>query len=83
MSSSMKLNPTSVAFLAMLPKFDITKLSIEELRRPDPILDVPGPNVTIERIQIPCRTDNHLIQVDVYRPESAGVDEVLPAVVFL
>ncbi|KAI7886851.1 alpha/beta hydrolase fold-domain-containing protein [Mucor mucedo] len=83
MSSSVKLHPISAAFLSTLPKIDFSTVSVEDLRQPDQILDVPSPDVTIERIQIPCRTDNHLIQVDVYRPASINADEVLPAVVFL
>jgi acetyl esterase/lipase len=83
MSSFVKLNPSSLSFLSILPKVDFSTLTVERLRRPSPVLSVPGPEVTIERLEIPCQTDGHLIPVDMYRPASASVDEVLPVVVYL
>lgn len=83
MSFSVKLNSSSISFLSNLPKVDYTNVSVEDLRKPNPVLDVPGPDVTIECVHMPCRTDGHLIQVDIYRPASAAIDEVLPAVVYL
>lgn len=82
-----KLIPSAQAFVSILPtNVDYTGVPIQYIRdKAAPILsdDIPRPKVVIEKMEIPCGTDGHLIHVDVYRPASASDDEILPVLVYL
>lgn len=87
MTVSPKLIPSSQAFVFTFPtNVDYTGVPIQYVRdNVSPILsaDIPRPKVVIEKMEIPCYTDGHLIPVDVYRPASVRADEILPVLVYL
>lgn len=81
------LTKESQSFLSLFPpQSDPSYLSPAFFRDAPPAFisaDVPRPDVTITRIQVPAFTDSHLFDVDVFRPKNPAPEEVLPALVYL
>jgi hypothetical protein len=81
------LNTVSREFLSSFPPdIDYSKLTIEQVRNASKVPfsdDIKRPDVTIEKLELPSRADDHTIHIDVFRPKSAAADEVLPVIVYL
>lgn len=80
------LNPQTQKFLASLPRVDdYSQITPQMLRaRPAFPFELPQLPVTVEKIQVPASTtDGHPIHIDVYRPEDAPSDAILPALIYL
>lgn len=81
-------NPQSKAFMALLPTQEEleawTPERVREINASNMETGyVPGPNVSIEKVEIKDHTDSHNIPVSVYRPKDTPKEESLPALVYM